>query len=716
MKTSRVRPSPHRPPHRLTAARTIAVLSVATLIAVGGSGTALAQPDAASPTAPETSSAPATPELNPCALPSPTSTTTTPNSTTPTTEPQSSCPDPSSTESITPPATQSTTTESSRAPEVQDAPAPQPLDKQQVPEDGIDPNAVAPPPQELAPLPDPVYEEAPAPVPTGAESETSTKTAEPDPDYSPTENPHATIVPGQMRSDREEIPAGATKEMADLAETMEAKKMLSRAAPGCQNYWPFPYDVCGAIKDKYNALGGPGSFLSYPNSPEYTNPDGFGKRTQFLNGPIYWSAATGAHPVVNSFLNRWGLNNYEAGRLKYPTTDEIVLPDGGRRQEFQQGVIYVAIQNAVGSAILNGPLRDKYNTVGGLAPGGTLLGYPIQDQIAPLPDGQGQMARFQNGVIYWSPSTGAHWVTGRLLSLWAQAGYEQSQYRYPTSDTVPRQNEPGSSEQQFQFGSMYSAADQYFVGIQNPVAGPVGPPILPTFNSYDTGLHPNYTTSGDLANALSVYNSVPDPLNQQKPANQQAASVISNFFGTTGRPNAQHLFDHYYGNGGAAYAVDSSYLDVCLRAATQDYPPDTPPVTPPAPYNTANRNDAIARAVAEADRTGAYAKVIVNAAPGAPWVSPIGAADQDCVLGIGRFSISPTTAVIAAPGAAGAHAVQLRQTTHLQDVYDYSYGTQEYPALNQAAVNTAYTGALLGIAKPFEVYGNTSEYTWQGAA
>lgn len=264
-----------------------------------------------------------------------------------------------------------------------------------------------------------------------------------------------------MRSDREEIPAPFTKEDADKAETMEARQRMSRAAAGCQTYWPSPYEVCGVIRDKYNSLGGPASFLSFPNSPEYTNPGNTGKRTQFLNGPIYWSAATGAHPVVNSFLNRWGLNGYEAGRLKYPTTDEIVLPDGGRRQEFQQGAIYVAFQNAVGSAILNGPIRDKYNSIGGLAPGGTLLGYLIQDQLAPLPDGQGQMARFQNGVIYWHPSTGAFVVrAGVILDVWSQSGYEGGVYGYPIADQV---GGPLNVRQDFQNGDIeYS--------LQNPVA------------------------------------------------------------------------------------------------------------------------------------------------------------------------------------------------------------------------------------------------------
>ena len=270
-------------------------------------------------------------------------------------------------------------------------------------------------------------------------------------EWSPTENPQATIVPGQMRSDREEIPEPFTKADADKAETMEARISTARLTAGCQVYWPSPFEVCGVIRDKYNSLGGPGGFLSFPTTAELTNPGNTGKRTQFINGPIYWSAATGAHPVVNSFLNRWGLNGYEAGRLHYPTTDEIVLPDGGRRQEFQDGVIYVAFQNAVGSALVNGPLRDKYNALGGLTPGGSFLGYPTEDQKG-LPDGQGQMDRFQNGVIYSHPTHGAHAVSGTILQDWAGAGYETSTYGYPTGDPV--QTTDIWYEQQFQNGTL----------------------------------------------------------------------------------------------------------------------------------------------------------------------------------------------------------------------------------------------------------------------
>jgi len=274
----------------------------------------------------------------------------------------------------------------------------------------------------------------------------------------PTENPNDTVVPGKMRSDREEMPEGFTKEEADRTEIQEANDAKARsmqrgvsalAAPtDCRRYWPVEHlQVCGEIRVKYDSLGGSTSFLGPPSANDVANPDNYGRRQTFWNGPIYWSPATGAHPVVNSFLNRWQLNQYEAGPLKYPTTDEIVLPDGGRRQEFQQGAIYVAFQNAVGSAIFNGPLRDKYNSVGGLTPGSSFLGYLTEDHKRSLPDGQGQMARFQNGVIYWHPTHGAHPVSGQVLTQWASEGYERGPAGYPVKDQ--KQLSTGV-EQQFQ--------------------------------------------------------------------------------------------------------------------------------------------------------------------------------------------------------------------------------------------------------------------------
>ena len=250
-------------------------------------------------------------------------------------------------------------------------------------------------------------------------------------EWAPTENPKSTIVAGQMRSDREEIPEPFTKADADKAETMEARISMSRLTAGCQVYWPSPYEVCGAIKDKYNSLGGPGSFLSFPYSAELTSPDGQGKFSKFINGPIYWSAAGGAHPVVNSILNRWGVHQYEMGWLGYPTTDEIVHTDGiGRRQEFQNGAIYVAFTNAIGSAIKNGPIRDKYNALGGH---GGPLGYPSSDEIS-VTKNNGRYNNFVNGTITWSTPTGARVLYAAVRDRWFEFGREDGVMGFPKTD------------------------------------------------------------------------------------------------------------------------------------------------------------------------------------------------------------------------------------------------------------------------------------------
>ncbi|WP_241665796.1 LGFP repeat-containing protein [Prescottella subtropica] len=112
---------------------------------------------------------------------------------------------------------------------------------------------------------------------------------------------HALTVPADQlpelpagamsRMQRTALPEGVTQDDAELAE-----RMAMVVADNCQFYIPSPHAVCGAIRDKYNAMGGPASFLSYPTSPEYQNPGNTGARSEFLHGSIYWSAAAGAHP------------------------------------------------------------------------------------------------------------------------------------------------------------------------------------------------------------------------------------------------------------------------------------------------------------------------------------------------------------------------------------------------------------------------------------
>ncbi|MEU4313445.1 hypothetical protein [Nocardia sp. NPDC024068] len=271
--------------------------------------------------------------------------------------------------------------------------------------------------------------------------------------WTPTQNPKTTVVPGQMRSDCEELPEGFTKADADKAETMEAglvapQRTGTRAAEACQVYWPAPYQVCGAIRDKYNALGGPNSFLLWPTSGELTNPDGAGKRTTFQNGPIYWSAGGGAHPVVNHFFAAWQRNGWEAGVLGYPTSDEIVNPDGvGRRQHFQRGDIYWRLNEAYA---IGGAIRDRWIQLGAEA---GALGYPTTDEIV-AGKYDGRYNNFENGTITWSGTTGLDVLYGPFRDKWAAVGREGGTLGYPTTDEQVTPNGLGRYAL-FEGGSIY---------------------------------------------------------------------------------------------------------------------------------------------------------------------------------------------------------------------------------------------------------------------
>lgn len=223
-----------------------------------------------------------------------------------------------------------------------------------------------------------------------------------------------------MRSDREEIPDGYTKEQADETEMMEARTQkqarTSRALPGCEEYWPVPFQVCGEIRNKYNSLGGPGGFLSWPASNELINPDGYGRRSVFVGGLIYWSPNSGAHPMNALFLAKWAGMGYEAGFMGYPTSDEIVNPDGfGRRQSFERGGWFYYSQ-ITGVQQIGGAIYQQWGQRG--YESGS-LGYPLSDEIdvpsflAPMGT---RMNIFQRGILVWNPASlsakSASWFTG----------------------------------------------------------------------------------------------------------------------------------------------------------------------------------------------------------------------------------------------------------------------------------------------------------------
>jgi uncharacterized protein with LGFP repeats len=204
------------------------------------------------------------------------------------------------------------------------------------------------------------------------------------------------------------------------------------------------HEVHGAIYGHYLALGGPSSFLGYPTSDESAAANG-GRFSAFQGGRIYWSSATGAHEVHGAILGEYLALGGSGSLLGFPTSDESPGPNGGRFNTFQYG--NVDWTPSTGAHEVHGAILTKYLSLGGA---GGFLGYPTHDEAAA---GAGRVSTFQYGNVYWSASTGSHEVHGAILGKYLSLGGANSFLGLPTSDELALNN--GGRENMFQQGRIY---------------------------------------------------------------------------------------------------------------------------------------------------------------------------------------------------------------------------------------------------------------------
>ena len=204
--------------------------------------------------------------------------------------------------------------------------------------------------------------------------------------------------------------------------------------------------VADVIEDGWAASGWEDGSLGYPAIRSQAKVGGVAQI--FEGGGVWWSAATGSHGVrrISGFWDVWGLGGYEAGRLGYPTTDEECgLPGGGCVQEFEGGSIYSSTDNGVHAVFT--PYRDAWARHGAEA---GRLGYPTTDEICGRAGG-GCYQQFQGGTIHWSGASGMRAVFTPYRDTWARHGAEAGRLGYPTTDEICG---GGGCYQRFQGGSI----------------------------------------------------------------------------------------------------------------------------------------------------------------------------------------------------------------------------------------------------------------------
>lgn len=100
------------------------------------------------------------------------------------------------------------------------------------------------------------------------------------------------------------------------------------------------FELHGAIRQKWSALGGSLADLGYPITDETGTPDGVGRFNHFEHGSIYWTPSVGAHAVWGLIRKHWAANGWERNpALGYPISDEKPSPKG-RFSDFENGVVF----------------------------------------------------------------------------------------------------------------------------------------------------------------------------------------------------------------------------------------------------------------------------------------------------------------------------------------------------------------------------------------
>jgi uncharacterized protein with LGFP repeats len=109
-----------------------------------------------------------------------------------------------------------------------------------------------------------------------------------------------------------------------------AEMPLLRETAARFNAPPGPLDLAeslrgGAIFLKWASIGGVGSPLGEPTSPEASG-DGAARYANFARGAMYWSPDSGAEPVTGAIYDAWASLGFERGVLGLPTSGEIQEP------------------------------------------------------------------------------------------------------------------------------------------------------------------------------------------------------------------------------------------------------------------------------------------------------------------------------------------------------------------------------------------------------
>jgi SpoIID/LytB domain protein len=131
-------------------------------------------------------------------------------------------------------------------------------------------------------------------------------------------------------------------------------------------------------------------------------------------------------------------------------TGPATSPAGGRRQNFENGAIYIDHTHGNSVFLHSGEILDKFYALGGL---GGFLGWPASGVVN---EPWGSRANFQGGAIYNSTATDAHESHGIVRTAYVNHGGAAGSLGLPTNDV---QADGTARSQNYQHGSITCHTD-----------------------------------------------------------------------------------------------------------------------------------------------------------------------------------------------------------------------------------------------------------------
>ncbi|OYN90359.1 hypothetical protein [Parenemella sanctibonifatiensis] len=211
-----------------------------------------------------------------------------------------------------------------------------------------------------------------------------------------------------------------------------------------------------AIHTHWLNQGGAAGWMGPPTTTTQCGLPANGCQQAFTHHQAHITTSNhGTHHIRDDIATRWTQAGGATGPLGYPTTDPVCgLTNGGCYQHFSTERTIMYWSPTTGAHWTRGYILDKYATTGYET---GQLGYPTTSETCGLTDG-GCLTTFEHGTITWTPNNGInayYTLTGPINDLWANTNAERGTLGYPTTD--PGCLNTTHCQQTFEHGAIYNS-------------------------------------------------------------------------------------------------------------------------------------------------------------------------------------------------------------------------------------------------------------------